>query len=881
MSEQKNKIDEFLKTPTTVVLENISLTGELTHFLLTEENIKKIYIVKGDTQMVSQVRQVILNKEIVCLAALSKSDIENKEILYCLDDSNYFNPNFSLLTSQRDIKAICLLGFSPSSFSTAPKSKNCLVINSSISEIIISNKVISAHQSQTDNDKTRICHNRDFEKNALGNFLANPNERLLVMHGFPGYGKSNLLTHLKRIASNREYIPFTFESKSDTYKDIIGELSPYFSLTTTIEEIRQTEISDRNQRELVKKFCNSFNLRENSTLIFESLQKVTYSDQQFSGQFISADLRFFFELLITHNSFKSSNKIIFISRAPLQLNDEIRRFSYEIKVKELEPYYIKRIMADEFNRINRPELAVKIGTFQDDEKIESTICGHPALAIRFVDASIKHGLEELLDNSELRSQIGYELKVKWLLDNYPLEENEKHALEILALFNSELPDSFIKNSLPNPHSILENLVNRYLVDVHFYKDGTSKYFVPNLIKDYIKGISKPDTLKKNHLLIADYFWNKAEDITVSSYEKISSYRKAFYHFRESGNHEKLKLLVIRFREKFIIEAMESAREKLWHDAYFYFNELHSHNQIGIDNPREYNQFIKVLSRIKLKPKNTSSLIEEIHKMFPADSFIAVTYADYLFDKGDYIQSKEECLRIKNLLLNDKTVRKDILSDAIIDNTLAKCEFKLDNIKAASDLVDKWKLHFAKKPIKYLNAKEKYHYQSLLMTEYEGLNCYEEYLNKKKSLVNELMQKNDNKILKSISFLNLANRYTHCLEGDWQEMINKQFEITKMIRKDEKLISSENNFKKHIFSQSDLQEYLISVENLSVSVSAYKLIDDINYLLERGKSILQQVKNIDVANKHFQSNYALCSFLQVEADFHLLQKIFSISNNHVK
>lgn len=369
MSEQKYKIDEFLKTPTTVVLENISLTGELTHFLLTEENIKKIYFIKGDAQTVSQAKQVILNKEISSVDTLSKSNIENEKIIYCLDNSNYFNPNFSLLSSQRDIKAICLLGFPPSSFSASPKSKNCLVINCSISEIVINNKPISIAKNQLDNDKSRICHNRDFEKNALGNFLANTNERLLVIHGFPGYGKSNLITHLKRIASNREYIPFTFESKSDTYKDIIGELSPYFSLTTSLEEIRQTQINDRNQRELVKKFCNSFNLRDNSTLIFESLQKVTHSDQQYSGQFISADMRLFFELLITHNNFKSSNKVIFVSRAPLQLTDELRKFSYEIKVKELEPYYIKRIMADEFNRINRPELAVKIGTFQDDEKL--------------------------------------------------------------------------------------------------------------------------------------------------------------------------------------------------------------------------------------------------------------------------------------------------------------------------------------------------------------------------------------------------------------------------------------------------------------------------------------------------------------------------------
>lgn len=872
MSEIKNQLDKLLKEPTFVVFENVPLTGELTHFLYSEGSIKKIYFIKYDIAIFNQAKQAINNKEVYSIETLTTSHFNNDGIIYCLNNSNYFNPNYSLIANQKNIKAICFLGFPESSFAINPKSKDCIVTNKPISELITSSKVISAIQHQTDTNKTRTCHNRNIEKNTLVNFLANANERVLLIHGFPGFGKSNLLDELKRKAPNREYFLFNFESKSDTYKDIIGELSPYFSLSVSIDELRQTQISDRNQRKLVKDFFDCFNLRENTTLIFESVHKVAYHDSQNTGFFISADMRLFFELLITHNSFKNSNKIIFISRAPLQLNDEIRRYSNEIKVKELEPFYIKRIMADEYNRINRPELSVKIGTFADDEKINTAICGHPALALRFVDASLNHGLEELLNNEDFRSKIGYELKVKWLLDNYPLEENEKNILETLALFTSEIPEKFININFNNAHAALESLANRYLVDTHFYKDGTAKYFVPNLIKDYIKGISKLDVLKKNHLTIADYFWNKAEDITVSSQEKILSYRKAFYHFRESGNHEKLKLLVMRFKEKFIIEAMESTREKLWQDAYFYFNELHLHNQIGIENPREYNQFIKVLSRINPKPKNATTLIEEIHKMFPNDSFIAVTFADYLFDKSlpDSLQDAiKECYRIKYVLEKSEQRGRgfSILDKAIVDNTLAKCLYRNGKSDLANVLIERWRSYFSNRG-NTLTDKEKYHYQAILMTQYRGLEDFETYLTLKKEILQEI--KNEIGFLPKNDYF--TDRKIYCTRGEQSASIELQFEKVLNFKHDvDKVMTAKKTFAKNLIDELPfINELKMNSNHIrSVRPSIDEKLNFINGIINTGKQLLSNIISLSSKN-NFPAEYSLIGLMEVEADFNLLK-----------
>lgn len=868
MISNEDRINQLINSPSNIILENIDIDGELTEYLYSNQHIKSIYLINYAEDIRIQLVQSISTKEIINIKQLTPSILQKELVsLYCLDNSNSFNPNFALISNTRNVRAICFLGFEQGVFVNQIKSDNCLILYESVKHFINKSRNIKPFQDKNYISKARECHNRTEEKKALTDFLANSNNRLLVIHGFPGYGKSNLVEELKRKAPNREYIQFQFESHTDSYKDIVYDIAPYLTLDASIEALEQTRIQERTKRDLVNQFIDKFNSRENSTIIFEAVQNIIQphkSDEIFK----SYDLKVFFRLLITHSSFNDSNKIIFVSRVPIALPDDFKRYSVEVKVRELLPHYIKLIMADEYNRINKPRLSQQILRFNDDSLIQSVLSGHPALALRFVDASLNFGLDELLNNKDFGAQISVELKIKWLMDNFPLEIEEKQTLALLALFTSEIPFKFITSHFDKPYFKLENLINRYLIDTRNYDDGSITYYVPNIIKDYIKAISDPKTLLDNHLKIGDFYWLQTIDINTSSRNKTHAYRKAFHHYRESKNFEKLKLLVTRLRDKFIIAATEAFRNRYWKEAYFYFYELHTHGQLSTSESVEYNMFFKTITQLEPITGTNLQLLSEIHNMFLDSPHIAVTYADYLFDTEQFEAAKRECLRIKELYIDTPGINE--LQKSIIDNTLAKSEFKLGNKSEAIALIEQWKQYYKKRGLNNLNHKEKYNYQALVMTEYEGLECYERYLKTKQILIKELYQ---GKISK-IPFLMPNNRNMYCLDGGALDKINAQLELTKSIRADDKLRTAANNFHKNILTKADLDNYIASAASLTISAVVHNYLDEMDAIIEKGKTTLNQL--FEKSNPHhFQSNYSLFMLLQVESDLDLIKTVLNV------
>jgi antibiotic biosynthesis monooxygenase (ABM) superfamily enzyme len=869
LSEIKTKLNKLLDSDTCIIFENVEMTGEIVEFLFSNENIKKVYFIRYENSTFQKIKDVITNKEIVLIDFITKEVIANSTIIYCLDRGNYFNSNYSIIAKDKNLKGLCFFGFPESPFTIKPSSKDLLITSYKFIDLIQTKVSASLASVEIETKSSRICHNRGDEKIKLEQFLASSQERLLIVHGFPGYGKNNLLDELIRKAPNRKYIYFNFQDSLDTYKDIINELSPYISFSFQHDELQNTNISTYGQSHLVNSFIKKISEKENITLVFDATEKVL----QQNGAFLSDELNKFFERLITDNNYNSSNKIIFLSRIPFIGNHQIRDFKTEINIGELLPFYVKRIMADEYNRLNKPELALKIAKYSDDEIIDKAICGHPALALRFVDASFRHGVDELLNNSEFTNKIGIKIKIDWLLENYPLTEPEKKMLEIIGLFSGEVPKDYLNTHFPDSYLIVEQLIARYLLDAKIMKDGSVKYYVPKIIQDYIIGITSNEIISKNHLELGNYFWDKAEDITAASFQKVSSYRKAFHHYNLSGDKEKIKLLVMRFKEKFLLEAWENSRDRKWEEAFFFFNELHINNQIGLANARDYNEFLKVISRLKNKPKNADSLFEEVHSLFLNDSFIAVTFADYLFKKGLYQQSIDECVRIKKLGRDsDSRRRADPLSETIIDNTLAKCYFKIGNPAEAEDIISKWKDFFYRKGISNLSKNENYHLQSLIMTQYAGQDDFEVYRDSKNSIISKL--ETANLKVKEIPFLQYNLRNTYCVEGEQQKKIEEQFQKTFDTlkgRTDQKLQTSYDNFHQNIISNQKLGNYIAQINqvdsNLPININSE--LKSINELITKGYSLIKEIHNIDA--NHFQSNYSLASLMQVEADFYLVKE----------
>jgi hypothetical protein len=874
-NEIKQRLEQLLANDAVFCFQNVEISGEITEFLFSHDSIKKIYFIGYENSSFQKIKDIITNKEIFLIDSLTNDIISDSTLVFCLNKSNYFNPNYSLIAKNKAVKGICFLGFAESLFSIKPNSKEMAVVNLQLIDLLKTNQSVSLRKIDVNIDKSRICHNRKHEKTKLEEFLANSDKRLLILHGFPGSGKNNLLDELVRKAPNRTYHYFNFQDKFDTYKDIINELSPYLSFVFQQEELNNTNIRNRSQSALVNNFIRRFCEKENSILVFDSMDKVFEYDNGI--KFISDELDIFFERLITQHDFRSTNKIIFLSRLVFSGNFKIRDFKSEIAVGMLLPFYIKRIMADEFNRLNKPELALKIAGY-DDKIIDKAICGHPMLALRFVDASFKYSIDEILNNDEFNKQISSEIKIKWLLDNYPLEHSEKIVMEAIGLFSDDVPNDYLKTNFPNYYQIIDRLTSRFLLEVRFMKDGNVRYYVPKLIREYINGITDSQTIRENNLRIGDYFWDKAEDISASSFQKIHSFRKAFYHYNAAGDEEKLKLLIMRFKEKFLIEAWECSKNRDWDKAFFLFNELHIKNQMGINNWRDYNEFLKVISRMQNKPKDADKLFEDIHGLFPNNSFISITYADFFFDKKDrrsIIKALEECVRIKNLIerSKDSIEGNKTLDLAIIDNTIAKCFFSLDRNIEANSLIEEWKIYFEKRGVNTLTDKEKYHYQALIMTQYfKSIDDMSTYLLLKREIVRELITHGLD--VGKFFFLDTRNEKIFCLKNGFSKKIKQQIEIAEKLNpRDRRLKTTHRNHVNNLMETDKFQKYLNEIERSDLPITRFikNLIKAAEELITAGYKLLDKAKSINTKNL-FTVEYAKIGLCEIEADFYLVREV---------
>lgn len=877
-TEIKAEVNKLLREPTILFLDDIELTGEIIRFILNSENLNKIYLLGNSYNDNSEdsLKKEITNKEIKCISKLSYDVIEKENIIFCLNNSNLLNYNYQQIEKNKKVKGICFIGFTDNWLGSRPKSKNIKIYYCEFLSFLKNESLSSYRIADQKPQKTSECYNRTEEKKALDFFLAN--NRFLVIHGFSGYGKNNFLEYLVNSkAPNRNYFFFNFQDSTETYKSIIYEFAPYFSMIFTQDELNRTSIEHRVESELVREFIMRFNSKDNVTLVFDNVQKVLQRNKNETE--LPFDLNLFFDKLICDKNFNPTNNIIFLSSVPYLGNKNTKTHLSDIMIGELQPFYIKRIMADAYQRHNKPELAIKIATYDDYDVIQELTCGHPELTLTLVGISLRHDIDQILKNVDYRKQVGYEFKIKWLLNTYKLEEDERRILETIGLFTNDVPFDFLKEFLSksdtNTFTAIENLTSRYLLSAKSFKNGNIKYFVPNLIKDYVLGITPENDILKNHALIAEYYWSKAEDIKTSSYLKMFLYKNSFYHFKHANQLDKLKQLVFRFKDTFMLEAWEYSRKGKWKEAFVFFNELHLMHEIGEKNDKDYTQFLKVLTKLEQKSKYEERLIEDIHKMFPDDNFISNTYAEYLYDKNTHEsleQALNECKRIMGHIEKSKVVKRGYteLDKAIIENTMVRSLIKLGKLDEAKKIIKKREKYYDEKGFKLLSGDEKYNFQALLLSYYKSMDFENSYFNFKENILSE-----NNFDTLHIPFLEKKQRKTFCLEGNQSQKILNQYETILSFKKDETYFSQgRDKFIKNIL---DLKQYMlystiIKGRGFKKTSVIENNIHNIEILFSEALRVLNKIKL--VSSQHtFTSEIELCLVFKFEADFFLVKESF--------
>lgn len=585
--------------------------------------------------------------------------------------------------------------------------------------------------------------NRGPQLNMYRKFIENNEKRCCKIVGMKGIGKRSFIRELKTIGLDENCFEFEFIEKSDSVSFLIESILLKLGINHTQNKIEMLHFHKRSS--VLIDLFRKFDSIKNAKIIFYNIDRIFDAHK---NNFFDNEIELFFHNLLQRKTYKN-NKIYMISNRNFSFQKiEDRNLISEIKLDTFNAEHTKFILERGFSDKNRSELGRKIMKYEDDA-INNLIGGHPQIAKLFIEACEYFGVEEVTDDNLTRKHFENE-KISYLIDVIDITNEEKSMLDYLSLFNVNFTLEAIKEIDIEPHKILKNLQDKFLIEI-VNLSTHAEYYVPSLIKDYI--ITKIDDriFKNNNNMIARFYWSKAEDLKTAPSEVIKYYRLVLYHYSLSKNKQKENELILRFKTIFLNKAREFYRNKAFEDAWNCYHELHEKIELS---PKDLHFFL--ICSTELNKIETKELYEKAIAKYENDLHLKRAFIDYLLKIKQYEDAKKVC---KEVL--DKT-SEDFVATNLYPKILFKSGQQVEAISYMEERIKKYR----KMP---LNEKTK---RFLIITYMEYYNILDYYNLLKTTLVEILALIKNN----GIDFDRIDNFLTQPIKRNIHK-IDKAFEIS--------------------------------------------------------------------------------------------------------
>jgi len=734
--EIKDKFNELLKTPTIFVCgKKEKLKIIQVEFLVETMNSTQLhhfYFIEPDEDLLKHLNIILTSDKF--------SVINNLNEIVEINRFNILCAGFELMSSEFDflktLKSNILiffenLGYFKNSLEKANK-------HIYFAEQTFSGFALQQHYTTSDtSQKISISQgtfftNRGAEIDRHRKFLANNDKRVCKITGLAGIGKQAFINELKRnFGLNTNCFEININSKTDSINEIIKSLSLKLNLLFD----SNLELSDNNKSDILKKIFLAFDKLENAKIIFYNVQEIYDTNK---NCFFKSEFSDFFLHIINRDSYVS-NKLYLVSLVEFKINDTIEKYVFDLNLSYLEPIHIKFIISQEFSDRNKDKLAIAARNL-DEQIVEKIVSGHPYVAKLFVKASEEIGMDNIINDLKLQRYFETNHKVKYLIDKIKVTEFEEKLLKYLVLFKHKIELNFLNRISADIDDIV-TLVRKFFVEISHF-ENESIHHVPELIKSYIISRMTESELIKNHSFIGDFYWENAENFENTPAKVFEFYRLTYFHFEKANNSEKLKLLVLRFKDKFLEKAEVCYKKGDYKNAWEYYNELQINDNLS--EKKYWNFYLK--SGVETNQKNISHLFDKALDLFPNDEFIKTTLASYfLYNLKDVKKSESVCFEIMN----------DNPSNFGINNFFANVLYEKGEYEEALKHLEIWISKFESIKVQTENDKKQ-------------LKSFKETHSKIKTKINNGKEKKEVELLKS----KLGNLKGDHFESMLQELIKK-------------------------------------------------------------------------------------------------------------
>lgn len=393
---------------------------------------------------------------------------------------------------------------------------------------------LTSHEPEEFQGETEIIEsfqNRGFDIDQVRNFLINPDNKVIIITGAVGIGKSSFVDWMfKKQFGDWDVLRIKIVKESRTPR-LLSEIAYRMDVPLDIDSL--STVTGNVFRQITKKIFTKFYQKQKRALVIDDLHDILRSGTARDHKQLS--------IIIDEAAScrpHVGGRIFIVSSQWLPWNWINQKGVAHVPLRKIKAKYTRRIIEFHMRRCN---LIQDESIPQPPQDLIDLVNGHPLSARLVVDALHEKNFDELSNDLKLEDITGY--LAKKLLKHISLSEKQKSCLQLLSIFRKPIDlNIFNKVSGDKFKDIITQLLERCVVsfdgkylEMH---EAVRRYFIMNIQEMNIDSF---------HAIAANYYqylYEKSKD-TICNNPSIAA--EFVHHLSLSGQIDKakdLKLLIV-------------------------------------------------------------------------------------------------------------------------------------------------------------------------------------------------------------------------------------------------------------------------------------------------------------------------------------------------
>jgi tetratricopeptide (TPR) repeat protein len=386
--------------------------------------------------------------------------------------------------------------------------------------------------------------NRGFNIDQVRNFLTNPENRIVVITGAIGIGKSSFLNWMFKKQFGDWDVLRIFIAKETRAPRLLSEIAYIVGSPLDIDSL--STVTRNIFRQIVRKVFTKFFQKQKRALVIDDLHDILrYGTARDHNQ-----LSIMIEEAASCKQ-HIGGRVFIVSSQWLPWKWVNQKGVAHLPLKRIKDKYTRRIIEFHMRRCN---LIHDESIPEPPQDLIDLVKGHPLSAKIVVDALHGEDFHELSSKLKLEEITGYVANV--LLKHISLSEEEKQCLQLLSIFRKPIElNVFKKVSESKSENTLNNLSTRCVLNF----DGKYLEMHEAVRRFFVESITK-DNSNIFHKIAAKYYQYKYEN-QIDVINKNPSIAAEFvHHLSLSGQIDKARDLKI-----LIVEEIKPTARKFYKD----------------------------------------------------------------------------------------------------------------------------------------------------------------------------------------------------------------------------------------------------------------------------------------------------------------------------